>query len=169
MKTFVLSILFGLVGVAWGQSETIKTIDAEVSRIDTNDKLILKEFDAGEAYDQAFDRGGTIKVYLSNNEILKIEEEIGGSMAWSQTTLYFKNGKPIKILETERAYKVMTDGTIDETKLELVFRKYLYIFNWDKGLGEVIFDGHRILTKSADSFHDYDSTIEMANKLVARK
>ena len=91
MRTFVPSILFGLVGVAWGQSETIKTIDAEVSRIDTNDKLTLKGFDAGDAYDQAFDRGGTIKVYLSNNEILKIEEEIGGSMAWSQTTLYFQN------------------------------------------------------------------------------
>lgn len=54
MKTFIaiILILTGQVIVAFGQNESLKSIEVEVDRINSNRNLIIKEFDASGAFGQ---------------------------------------------------------------------------------------------------------------------
>src|SRR5688572_23032682 len=97
--TTILLILLAQTIVLFGQPDSLKAIDAEVNRIDSNPNLTIKEFDANEAHGRVFDGGGFIKIYLVNNEIKKIEENLGLSFGRIGTIIYFSDGQPIKIVD----------------------------------------------------------------------
>ena len=172
MKKFatIILILLGPVIIALGQTDSLKIIDKEVEKINSNRNLTIKEFDANEAYGRVFDGGGRIKIYLDNNEIKKIEEQIGLSFGRIGTTIYFSKGKPIKITDSEENFKLKSDQTpFDYSQLERVFEATIYIFDWDLDRNQTMIKGKRNLSEGTCAIFEYEGTIDTAKKLLDKK
>jgi hypothetical protein len=172
MKKFaaILLILFGQAIVVSGQADTIRIIDQQVEKINANRNLTVREFDANEVYGRVFDGGGFVKIYLENNEIKKIEEEIGQSFGRVGTIIYFSNGKPIKVIDTEENFKLKADqSAFDYTKLVKVFEAAIYIFDWDLDRSETKIEGKRILSDGTCATFEYDAKIDVVKELLRKK
>jgi hypothetical protein len=172
MKKFtaILSILLGQVIVVLGQADTSRNIDLEVDKINSHRNLTIKEFDANVAYDRVFDGGGLIKIYLDNHEIKKIEEQIGLSFGRIGATIYFSNGKPIKIIDTEENFKLKSDQTtFDYSQLDRVFEATIYIFDWDLDRNQTMIKGKRNLSEGTCAISEYEGTIDIAKRLLNKK
>ena len=166
----ILLILLGQAILVHGQSDSLKTIDFEVEKINSNRHLTVKEFDANAAYGQVFDGGGVIKIYLDNNEIKKIEEQIGLSFGRLGTTIYFFKGKPIKIIDREENFKLKSDqATFDYSILDQVFEAIIYIFDWDSDRSHAVIKGKRNKSEGTCAIFEYEGTIDTARKLLDKK
>ena len=156
--------------VAFGQTDSLEIIDVEVHKINANQNLTIKEFDANEAYERIFDGDGLIRIYLDNNEIKKIEEEIGLSFGRIGTAIYFSKGEPIKIIDTEENFKLKSDqATFDYSKLDKVFEATIYIFDWDLDRNQTMIKGKRNLSEGTCAIFEYEGTIDTAKKLLNKK
>jgi hypothetical protein len=167
----IFLILAGGAIIALGQTDSLKTIDNEVERINSNPNLTIEEYDANEVYGRVFDGGGLIKIYLDDNsDIKKIEEEIGLSFGRVGTTIYFSKGKPIKIIDSEENFKLKSDQTsVDYSHLDRVFEATIYIFDWDLDRNQTMIKGKRILSEGTCGIFEYEKTIDTAKKLLEKK
>jgi hypothetical protein len=173
MRTFTttLLILFSQSLIVLGQPDSLKIIDVEVDKIDATLDLTTKEFDAGEIYGHGFEGGGWIKVYLDGNETKKIDQQFGLSFGRIRTTIYFANGKPIKIIDSEENFIFSSDQTsINYSKgLTQVLEATIYIFNWNLDRNQTIIKAKRNLSDGPRAVSEYERTIDIAKKLVNKK
>lgn len=172
MKTLatILILLVGQITVSLGQSVSLENIDFEADKINANKNLTIKEFDASEVYGQTFDGGGLIRIHFDKDHIKKIGQEIGLSFGRVRTTIYFSQGKPIKIIDAEDNFELKPDqSTIDYTKLQEVFKATIYIFDWETDLNKTMIEGKRNLSEGTCSIFEYEGTIDIAKKLLKKK
>ena len=170
MKKLAIISLLLLVGLnGFGQEDSLKIIDDAVFDIDSNKSLILKEYDATEVYghSHSFDGGGVIQTYSDANSIVKIYEQIGLSYGSVTTIIYFSNGTPIKIIDSEGNFALKEDGKgLDYTKLNEVFKAEIYIFDWEKDSNKTIITGKRNQSEGTCGIFEYEGLIDKAKDLT---
>ena len=171
MKILIsVTLILGLLGLSIAQSETVESINQEVNRIDQNDSLFEKEFDAVDVYKQAFDGGGSIKVFYSPKRLKKINEEIGLSYGRLTTTIYFNSDGPIKIIEKEENFKWNEELLEwDYSELVEVFKAEIYIFNWDLDYTKTFKDGKRRFSEGTCATLEYEPLIQTGKDLLKKE
>jgi hypothetical protein len=128
--TIILFIFLTQLHPALSQDKLMNQIDQQVKKIERNQEIQVKEFDAREVFGHAIDGGGSIKIHLDQDEIKKIEQEIGLSYGRVTTLMYLVDGKPIKIIDREENFPILSDQTgLDYSTLNKVFEGNIYIFN----------------------------------------
>lgn len=168
-RNLVLSVLVALNISAYGQSEPITLIQKVVDKIESNTTLTVKEVDATEVYNRAFDGGGIIKIFTDQKVLVKIEEEIGLSFGRLTTIIYFENGEPIKIIDREENYKWREDQSgWDYTELNQVFQADIYIFDWEMDNNQTVKKGERNLSEGTCAIFEYEPLIELSRELVQK-
>lgn len=149
------------------QVDTLEQINEAVEKTDLNRSLEVREFDADSLYKQVFDGGGTIKVYLDETGIRKIEEEIGVSFGRLTTIIYMQNGRPVKIIDREENFKWKEDNTgWDYSELNQVFEANIYIFNWELDQSKTFEKGKRNLSEGTCAVFECEPLIELVKELT---
>ena len=167
LVNLVLAILLLVLQSVFGQADQVKAIDRMVAKIENNQELKSKEFDAAEVFGHTFDGGGTITIHTVQNKAKKIEQVIGLSYGRVTTVIYLDVGKPIKIIETEENFPVLTNQTgLDYSQLKKIFEASIYVFDWDGDNAKTIIKGERKLSKGTCALFDYEPIIEMAAGLI---
>lgn len=152
-----------------GQEARIDLIQEKVHEINADSTLTAKEVDATEIFGQAFDGGGIIKVFSSQNRIKKIHLEIGVSFGRLTTIIYFENGKPLKITDREENFKWLEDQTgWDYSELNQVFQADVFVFDWETGENKTIKQGERKLSEGTNAIFDYKPLTELAKELMKK-
>jgi hypothetical protein len=141
-------------------------IDNKVKLIESDSTLIRKVFDWAELTGTTTDGGGILKVWWNKEKILKIVEEIGLSYGQIKTTIYLKNGMPIKIIETEENFGFKNDE-INYEELNEVYRELIYVFDWENDSAEIKRIGNRNMSESCSMYELAESTIERAKKAIS--
>ncbi len=159
-------MLLWIVPMTYGQSGQIDQINAKVKTIDSDSELTNKEFDATEVYGHAFDGGGEIKVYVSNDQLHKFEEQIGLSFGRITTIIYLKDDEPILIIDCEENFRRNDDGSFDYSSLNKVFETKIYVADGDSI--KTIKEGERIMSDSRNGVEKYFQKIEMAKGLLKK-
>ncbi|WP_109435456.1 hypothetical protein [Aquimarina sp. AU119] len=164
-KTFATILL--LIGMlTFGQEKNLEKINHEVNSIDLNSELTIHEFDWVKLTGIITDGGGILKVWKKNNTIHKILQEIGLSYGRLRTSIYFKNGSPIKVIEIEENFERTNDG-LNFSKLDQTFKQEFFVFDWEMGEGKYKKIGKRVMTEGGCShFESYEPIIERAKKAL---
>ncbi|MCB0629767.1 MAG: hypothetical protein KDD15_08545 [Lewinella sp.] len=162
-KILLLSVLIlGKCTCLFGQNNSIDPIQQLVSQIDNDPSLTVKEFDATEIYGRAYDGGGVIKVFFNQQELKKIEEEIGLSFGRVSKIIYIEKGMPIKIIDREENFSWNKENTgWDYSKLNEVFQADIYIFDWDKDDTRIMKKGQRRLSQNTSTVFEYEPLIAL--------
>ena len=163
----IILFCLGFISISLGQLTTITQIEDEVREIEELKNIDIKEFDVNKFYDRIFDGGGIIKVFLRNEEIVKIEEKIGLSYGRITTIIYLKNDIPIQIVDREENFKFKEDQTsLDYSTLNQVFEATVYIFDWDYDKSEIVTTGERNLSEGTCSTFEYEPLIDNVRKIL---
>jgi hypothetical protein len=169
-QIMAISILLLLTITVTGQADSLDLIQKIADKIDNDTNLVVKEFDATKVYNQAFDGGGTIKLYSDGNGLRKIKQEIGVSFGRLTTIVYFENGRPIKLIEKEENFKWLEDQTgWDYTALHQIFQADIYVFDWETDKNRTIIEGKRNLSEGSCVIFEYEPLIELGQKLMKNK
>lgn len=168
MKKAFAIILFSIGLVMFGQENRLEQIDHQMNSINSNAELSFSEYDWGKLTGIATDGGGILKVWMNNNIMYKIVEEIGLSYGRRTTTIYLINQTPIKVIETEENFERTNDG-YKHSKLEEVFKKEFYVFDWELAEGKIKTTGKRVMSEGGCShFEDYEPILERAKKAILK-
>ncbi|MEZ4995910.1 MAG: hypothetical protein R2824_36185, partial [Saprospiraceae bacterium] len=113
-------------------------------------------------YGRAYDGGGVIKVFFNQQELKKIEEEIGLSFGRVSKIIYIEKGMPIKIIDREENFSWNKENTgWDYSKLNEVFQADIYIFDWDKDDTRIMKKGQRRLSQNTSTVFEYEPLIAL--------
>ena len=163
-KTFVF--ILTLIGfLSFAQENETERIEKLVQSIESDSTLSESEFDWVELTGIATDGGGILNVWRKGNQIVKVYEEIGLSYGRISTTIYFQNGKPIKIIETEENFRLTNQGVV-YNELNEVFRAEIYVFDWENDKSEIKRIGKRNMSEGNCSNFDYEPIFERAKKAI---
>lgn len=162
-KTLV--IILTLIGfLSFGQEKILVGIDNEVNLIDNNSTLIVKDFE--------FDNQVLKVWYNSNKQILKIVEIRNVDYGEIKSTVYMKDLKPIKTLESEGIYFFLPDSLSKikgyDIDIKEEYTAISYILNWNKRERKLIVKGKPLNDKNTSSdLIKYDGIIRKAKKLIS--
>jgi hypothetical protein len=163
----ILTLTFGQVFHLLAQTASIDKIELLVKSIDNDSSLVLKEFDATEVYEQAFDGGGIIEIYFDKEGIKKIVQEIGVSFGRLTTVIYFEQEVPKKITDKEENFKWKEDDSgWDYSSLNEIFKADIYIFDWKLDINQTLKKGQRNLSEGSCAVFEYEPLIELSKKLI---
>lgn len=87
--------------LTFGQENILAEIDNEVNSIDNDSILTIREFNLDNH---------TFKVWLNDKSNFKIVENRNLNYGEIKTTIYLKETKPIKTIESEKIYFWLTDS-----------------------------------------------------------
>ncbi len=164
----VLVIILSFIGfIAFGQENKLDQINNEVHSIESDSTLILTEFDWVELTEITTDGGGILKIWRNENQIYKIDQEIGLSFGRVRTVIYLKKGIPIKIIETEENFG-HKNNELNYKELNQVFKVEIYVFDWENDDSEIKRNGKRILSEGACATFDYEPILELAEKAITK-
>ncbi|WP_303397593.1 hypothetical protein [Zobellia uliginosa] len=149
---------------ALGQDVMLEEINKKVNRIKTDTTLTITISNGSKGN---LDGGYGLKVWHRQNDIVKIEEEIGLSYGRIKTTLYLENLVPIKIIEVEENFSQSPTG-LNYKKLDTVYKCTRYIVNWKQGRGITKTKGNPSFSIPKKSVHDYNSWIEKAQWAIGK-
>lgn len=164
-NAFIITLT--LIGfMSFGQDKNLDLIEDEVASIQSDSTLQVKEFDWVELTGITTDGGGILKVWKKDKQICKIIEEIGLSYGRIRTTIYLKNGKPIKIIKTEENYE-QRNNELNYEKLNEVYREVIYVIDWENDIAEIKRFGKRNMSEISCSMYELaESVIERAEKIT---
>lgn len=168
MGRIILILLTLISYVSFGQDRQLIQIDTEISTIEANTTLELTEFDPAKRTEIATDGGRILKIWHQKKQIHKIAEEIGLSYGRIRTTVYLKNGIPVKIIETEEHFEQTHNGLNDQ-KLTEVYKAERYVFDWKNNKSTIKQAGKRVLSEDKNAHIDYKQVIERARKVIAEQ
>ena len=167
MKKAFVTILTLIGFLAFGQENNLDRINNEVKSIESDSTLIKTEFDWVELTGITTDGGGILKVWRNEKQICKIVEQIGLAYGRIRTTIYLKNGIPIKILETEENFGHTNDG-LNYEELNEVYREMIYVFDWKNDNAKIKRTGKRNMSEASCSMYELtESVMERAKKATA--
>jgi hypothetical protein len=149
----------------FNQNKDLKRINEKVNEIENNAKLQMTEYDFAELTGIATDGGGILTVWENDNQISKIDEEIGLSYGQVKTVIYLEKGLPIKIIETEENFSSI-NGELNYNELIEVFRANIYVYDWENDTSKIERIGKRILSEGSCSTFDYEPILERAKKAI---
>lgn len=164
MKNTLTIILILIRFLTFGQENKLTEIDNEVSSINKDSMLRIKDFNL---------ENHTLKVWLNDkNQILKIVENRNVNYGQIISTIYLKGTKPIKTIESENIYFWLTDSLVKikgySIDLKEEYTATSYIINWDKKQRKLIITG-KPTGESNISFEliKYEGIIRKSKKLVS--
>ena len=109
-----------------------KKIQEEVQLIDSEKNYQIKTLNNEQFLGHMTDGGGQLIGYFENKKISKIVERLGLSYGVKTYEYYFLNEQLILVIEKEEDFPDTNNtGTLDYTKVELVFEGHYY-FNEGK-------------------------------------
>ena len=160
-----LTIIFILISfLTFSQENRLAEIDNEVNSIEKDSILKIKEFNL---------ENQTLKVWLNDkNQILKIVENRNVNYGEIKSTIYLKETKPIKTIESENIYFWLTDSLAKIKGYGIDLREEYtatsYIINWNKKQRRLIITG-KPTGESDISFEliKYEGIIRKSEKLIS--
>ncbi|WP_372758080.1 hypothetical protein [Mariniflexile sp.] len=163
---FNLIPLFLVVTVtAYSQKVTIEDINKYVDHIDSCTNLKLIEYDWCKVTGSQINQQVVLRVWKSENQIVKIEEQFDASYGNYSRVIYLKKDKPIKGLEIEENFAIK-NNQIDYSKLNVQFKMEVFVTGFNKIIGEFEFEvkeeGIRNLT---ESYSDLNSLFSILNEI----
>lgn len=137
MKNTLTIILILVRSLTFGQENQLVEIDNVVNTIDNDSVLTVREFNLDNQ---------TLKIWTNNkNQILKIVEKRNLNYGEIKSTIYLKNMKPIKTIESESINVWLTDSLVKIKGYSIDLREEYsavsYIFNWSKKQRKLIITG----------------------------
>ncbi len=167
MKTYLVVLSVLILNLVQGQDGRREDINLITDEIDSSLELTTKEFDAVEVCQTPFDGGGIITIKHNEQELKMVKEEIGLSFGRVTTCIYFDNGKPIKLIESEENFPMNHDESgFDYTVLNQVFKATFWIYNWNMDEMDVVREGKRISSDGTCSIYEYSPLIELGERLM---
>ncbi len=163
MKNTLTIILILVRFLAFGQENKLAEIDNEVNAIEKDYSLRIEEFNLEKQ---------TLKVWLNDkNQILKIVENRNANYGEIKSTIYLKETKPIKTIESENIYFWLTDSLAKIKGYSIDHREEYsatsYIINWNKKQRKLILNGKATNEKNASSeLKKYEGIIRKSEKLI---
>lgn len=163
MKTTFLFILILSSFITFSQESQLNQIDEIVKSIDSDSTLTQANFNWEVLAGITTGQLGSREIWHKGETLYKTVEKIKFIDFISVTTIYLRNGIPVKIIEKEENFK---DGDKDSRPIE-VFAATIYVFDWKNDESEIIRRGKRVFTEGGCSNFDYEPIVENAIKLIA--
>ncbi len=164
MKKTLVIILILIGFLSFGQEKILVAIDNEVSLIDNNSVLLVKDFEIDNQ---------SLKIWCnSKKQILKIVETRNVDYGEIKSTIYMKDLKPIKTMESENVHFFLPDSLAKikgyDIDIQEEYSAVSYILNWNKRERKLITKGKPVNDKNASSdLIKYDAIIRKAKKLIS--
>ena len=152
---------------AFGQNLTLKKINKEVNRIQTDSTLTITVLNALDKSKETLDGGYVLKVWHQQHDIVKIVAEMGLSYGRVKTTLYLKNNVPMKIIEIEENFSQTSNG-LNYHNLNKVYETTHYILNWKQNKSITKTKGKRRFSVPKKSVHDYNTLVEKVQRAIGK-
>lgn len=166
IRLIIITLLLNATLVS-GQARLIKQIDQRIKFIDSQQKLTVRHFDASKVYKQITDGGGDISVFLLDNKIVKIKQEINLSAGRITTIIYLNCDTPIAIIEKEEIFEWPKNASkFNYKKLRRVFWEKIYVSDGDSF--KTITQGKRFQSEQACGTSESLTLIETTQKLMGR-
>ena len=159
MKKVILIISIVIGFTSFGQEIKIDQIDGMVKSIESDSTLTLDEFDWEILPGITTGSKGIRKTWSKKKQAHKIVEEIKFLDFTTKTTIYLKDGVPIKIIEKEDNFEHTADGLKYSEPFE-VFSAVIYVFDWENDESKIIRNGTRVHTEGSCSNFDYEFLLE---------
>ena len=139
MKFNLITLFLVLSLSIYSQKNTIEDINKYVANIDSNSELKLNEYDWSKVTGTNIDHGATLKIWKTENQIVKIEEQFGVSYGRYTRLIYLKNEKPLKGIEIEENFS-FKNNQIDYSSLDVSFEMQIYVTGFNDIIDEYEFD-----------------------------
>lgn len=156
IRILLIGLFIAAYQIIYAQDTLLAGLDADMSQVENNRNLIIKEINLSETDSQQTEGGRILRLFGEQDELVKIEEILGTSFGRIRTMVFLKKAIPFLIISKEEHHTFNGDRSgRDNDSMHQVFEIKMYIFNWEKEEGKIIRSGSSIYSDDVCTFGEF--------------